>query len=477
MSAELLPLLQNIIERLGGIESQLGISGAPAATSGGSGQPEAPRSIRAYDAYCLECLNPFVDACNKLGGDAALLGNLVKEAWGEMRVYLLRATACKEPAQAALGPLLQPLGIKTKAISDLVKRNEWEKHTKTCQEGVQALNWLVVKPAPRDFIENYVGGSDYWANNIRREFRTTNPDHVAFCDTFKKLLLELMVYVKEYHTTGVTWNPRGVDVSAYSESGSASAAPSTTSAPTASSAPATTAPAVAKSAAPSATAAAAGGAGLFSELSKGGAITSGLKTVTKDMQTWRKEYKAGDAPAAVSAPVTKRASGPADVVKGPAKLEFQPAGSKWVVENQVGASGLVTVTIGEKKETVYIFGCAGASISVVGKCKSIVVDSCKRTTITFETVMASCEVVNSQRINITCTEKAASVAIDKTDGIIVHLPPSSMDTTVVASKSSEMNLSWIGEDGEPVERPIPEQYVHRINGLQVTADVSDLYTH
>lgn len=27
MSAELLPLLQNIIERLGGIESQLGISG------------------------------------------------------------------------------------------------------------------------------------------------------------------------------------------------------------------------------------------------------------------------------------------------------------------------------------------------------------------------------------------------------------------------------------------------------------------
>lgn len=74
------------------------------------------------------------------------------------------------------------------------------------------------------------------------------------------------------------------------------------------------------------------------------------------------------------------------------------------------------------------------------------------------------------------SEKVTSVAIDKTDGIIVHLPASSLDTEVVASKSSEMNLSWVGPDGEPVEKPIPEQYVHRIdaNGA-VTANVSDLY--
>jgi hypothetical protein len=39
-----------------------------------------------------------------------------------------------------------------------------------------------------------------------------------------------------------------------------------------------------------------------------------------------------------------------------------------------------------------------------------------------------------------------------------------------------MNLSWIGPDGEPIEKPIPEQYVHRIDAKgNVTADVSDLY--
>lgn len=68
------------------------------------------------------------------------------------------------------------------------------------------------------------------------------------------------------------------------------------------------------------------------------------------------------------------------------------------------------------------------------------------------------------------------MAIDKTDGIIVHLPATSLDSEVVASKSSEMNLSWIGADGEPVEKPIPEQYIHRIDAKgNVTADVSDLY--
>ena len=51
------------------------------------------------------------------------------------------------------------------------------------------------------------------------------------------------------------------------------------------------------------------------------------------------------------------------------------------------------------------------------------------------------------------------------------------DTEIVASKSSEMNLSWPDKNGDMMERPIPEQYKHHIKGLTVTAEVSDLYTH
>lgn len=197
-----------------------------------------------------------------------------------------------------------------------------------------------MKPAPRDFIESSVGGSDYWANNIRKEFKGVNPDQIAFCDTFKALLIELMAYVKEYHTTGLAWNNKsGVDVSQYSESSATTATPASVPA---------AAPAAAKaSAAPAAPAAAK--ADLFSALNKEGAVTSGLKKVTKDMQTWRAEYKGGDAPAPAASSAAPKPAAAAAALKGPAKLEFQEGASKWLVEYQAGP---VSIDIKEKKETV-----------------------------------------------------------------------------------------------------------------------------
>lgn len=37
---------------------------------------------------------------------------------------------------------------------------------------MQALTWVIVKPAPRDFIENFVGASDFWGNKIRVQVRS-----------------------------------------------------------------------------------------------------------------------------------------------------------------------------------------------------------------------------------------------------------------------------------------------------------------
>jgi adenylyl cyclase-associated protein len=170
--------------------------------------------------------------------------------------------------------------------------------------------------------------------------------------------------------------------------------------------------------------------------------------------------------------VSKR---PVETVKGTPKVEFIAHQSKWYVQYQSAGDGEVVVTINDKKESVYVLGCLGASITVVGKCNGIVVDNCKKTKVTFGTVMASCELVNCQRMHIVCTEKVSSVAIDKTDGAVVTLPKTSMDSEILSAKSSEMNVQWYDEEGELVERPIPEQYVHRIKDGAITANVSDLY--
>ena len=125
---------------------------------------------------------------------------------------------------------------------------------------------------------------------------------------------------------------------------------------------------------------------------------------------------------------------------------------------------------------MYIYDCHNATINVIGKCKSIITDNCKKTKVHFDTVMASFEVVNCQRMHIECRDKVSSVAVDKTDGIIIQLPLTSLDSSIVASKSSEMNVQWPDANGDIIEKPIPEQYVHRIVNGNITAEVSDLYS-
>lgn len=462
--ADTAALLQQILARLGAIEDALGTSGAGAgAAAGGAGSGDEPRSIRAYDEYCRTYLNPFLEAGKALGGDAAAGADRIQRAWQAQRDFLLLASQSRKPDPQSIAKLLAPVQAIVKEVRDNVNRNEWENHSKTLMEGVQALGWLAIEPAPRDFIESYVGGSDYWANNIRREHRKTNPTQMAFVDGFKSLLTELMAYVKEYHTTGVAWNPRGGDASA-----------AAASAPAAAPAPAAAKPAAA------AAAPAAGGAGLFAELNKGGNITAGLKKVTKDQQTWRAEYKGGDAPgpAPKAAPAARPAA--AVAVKGPARCEYQNQGKKWLVENQTGANGVVEVAITDVKQSVYISGCGDATINVVGKCKSVMIDGCKKTKVLFDDCVSACEVVNAQRLQVQCRGKVPSVAIDKTDGILIYLSRDSLDTTIVASKSSEMNVSFPNAAGDMIEMPIPEQFVSRIqaegDNYRVHSEVSELYS-
>lgn len=338
-----------------------------------------------------------------------------------------------------------------------------------------------MKPAPRDFIESYIGGSDYWANNIRKEYKVTNPDHIEFCNRFKTLLQELMVYVKEYHTTGVTWNNKnGIDVNDYNPNNVAT----TTTGAGAVATTTTIAPVIKATTTAAAVAPVAAKVDLFAALNREDKVTVGLKKVTKDMQTWRAEYKADDntttSLSSSSSTQSKVIPKPSNknnevVMKYPPKCEFENSTNKWQVEYQTSSCGIVSIEIKDKKETVYILGCIGANININGKCKSIIVDNCKKTNVTFNAIMASCEIVNCQRINIICTETVSAVAIDKTDGIVVTLPKTSLTTEIVASKSSEMNVSWPDENGDMIERPIPEQYVHRISGLSITANVSDLY--
>ena len=146
-------------------------------------------------------------------------------------------------------------------------------------------------------------------------------------------------YVKEYHLTGMTWNfkPGSLDAKSFS----APAAPPA--------APAAAAPAAAAAPPAAAAAADAGGIGALGDaLRAKGNATSGLKTVTKDMQTWRADYKGGDKPAPVAKPkVAPRAK--VIKTKGTKQCEFKHQGMRWCVEAQTSDDGVVEVAVTDTK--------------------------------------------------------------------------------------------------------------------------------
>ena len=204
--------------------------------------------------------------------------------------------------------------------------------------------------------------------------------------------------------------------------------------------------------------------------------SKGLRKVTKDQQTWRKEFS-GDKPAVVAqkkAPVRKQ-----NVTKGPPSKKL--LGKKWMVENYSKSDGVVTIEV-EPKFTVYVACCYEATLVISGKCNGVVLDASQKCQVVFDTCIASFEVVNCKSVKVQCKGTCPSIAIDKTDGILTYLSKETLSlTSFLTSKSSDMQVSFPNESGDMVEAPIPEQFRHTaalVGGKPVlSTDVSDLYTH
>jgi len=353
--------------------------------------------------------------------------------------------------------LIKPCQEAMQGASAAIKRGDWELHQKTVSEGVQCLQWLITSPGPKDVVESYIGGTDFHANKIRVKYKKTDPKQIAFCDTFKRLMTDLMAYVKEFHLTGVTFNPRGGDI------GSAPVTAAKENTPP-----------------PAQPTAKAGLASALAGLQNANDLQSkGLRKVTKDQQTWRKEFSGG-APAVVAkkaAPVKKQT-----VTKGPPSKKL--LGKKWMVENYSKADGVVTIELGPEghKCTVYIACCYEATLVINGKCNGVVLDASQKCQVVFDTCIASFEVVNCKSVKVQCKGTCPSIAIDKTDGILTYLSKETLPvTSFLTSKSSDMQVSFPNDQGEMVEAPIPEQFRHTaalVGGKPVlSTDVSDLYTH
>jgi len=499
MSKQLEPLcntLDSVLERLAAVECKLGLS-PPSGSSptqqqqSGAGSSativeddgEVSPRLTAYDEHMTRALLPFTEACTSLGPEMETVGTSINTVWTSIRTIVELGTKYKKPQKdvpTSIQPYLKPCQDAMSSIQKSRLDMKFTNHQKAIMEMLACVSWVVMTPppSPSTFVKDTIGASDFWANKVRKEYKGKGTDgdaHIKFCDTMKALVLDLSGYLKEYHLSGLAWNPHGKDFSEATVGSVTATSAASQKKEVPKKAPATTG--------------GGGAANMFAELKKkqtgaGDSAATGLKKVTRDQQTWRKEFKA-DKPvvAAPSKPATaakpKFGSGAAKKPLGPPKCEYQDRGCKWNVENQTKDTcegGVCKVEVTDVKQQVYIYKCENVTIQIIGKCKSVILDSCTKCGVVFDNVISACEVVNCKRVQVQATGSCPSFSIDKTDGIVVHLSNEAIsESSFVTSKSSEMNVSWPDDAGEIKEAPIPEQFMHKMVNGSITSQVSDLY--
>jgi adenylyl cyclase-associated protein len=371
---------------------------------------------------------------------------------------------------------------------------------KGCMEGIPAFGWPLSPMSPGDMIMNGVESSEFYHNKLRKWGKDNNkPEFGAFANAFRDVLKAMAEWTKDNAKMGLAWNAKtGVDVSAYKPIGGAAApAAAAPAAAAPAPAPAAAAPAPAPAAAapapaPAAPAAAAPAAApkppalnaLFAQISsidQSAGRTEGLRHVTKDMKA--SANKDAPAPVVAAAPKPAAAAAPkaGGIKMGAPKVALQ--GMRWEVEYVTKESQngqILSIADANIKQDIYIYGCKDVAIDISCKVKGVRIDQCQNVTILLSAALSGVEIVNSRRMKIQAREKLPSVAIDKTDGILVGLAWAARDAVITSSKSSEMNVTFpVSEaaDADWVEQPVPEQFVsHVTKEGKVVTTVSELYS-
>lgn len=391
------------------------------------------------------------------------MGSLIQEAWGGIRTIVVLASLSNMPKDIPqeLQPHLGPLQKTLSELRALKLDRKFDFHTKAVMEIMGGLSWIMIRPPPQTpaaFCKEAMGGCEFWANKIRKEFKGKDDKQIQFCDALKATMNDTVAYIQEYHKTGLTWNPKGVPLEeAVALAHASAASPPTSPVPRRREMPSPLRSPRRGESLRHLSSVSGGTGGLSSimdELAKkksadGSSAATGLKHVSRDQQTWRKEYKKEGGSGTSAPPPLPRLQQKKQEKKKPPGLpicEYQERGHKWVVENQTKETshGAITVEVTDPKQQVYVYNCQDTTVQVKGgKCKSVIMDTCQKCAAVFENVISGCEVVNCKKIQVQTTGICPTFSIDKTDGCLVYL---SMETAAmtnfVTCQSTETNGRW-----------------------------------
>merc|ERR1712156_133819 len=457
--------LEALIQRLESVATRL------EKTQGGGSAVEDDGEVApfvgAFDDILTGPFKTFCDLSQKIGGDVTTHGAMVEAAFKAQREFWVIASKSKKPADKDLQSLLLPLSNKISEIQDFREKNRrsiYFNHLSAISESIPALGWVAVSPAPGPYVKEMNDAGQFYTNRVLKDSKDSRASkdwnappnsHVDWTKSWVSTLVNLQALVKQFHTTGLVWNPKGGDAKAQTVS-------TTNGGPAAPPPPDDI---------PSGGGEDSGRNALLASLNQGENVTKGLKKVTSDMQTHKNPGLRGSAPipAKEKKSVSPPKYGASTAPQKPPKFGLE--GKKWVVEFQRNNSGLVIEEC-EVNQSVYVYKCDGSTIQVKGKVNNIILDSCKKTAVVFKSVVSSCEFINCQSVQMQVLESVPTISVEKTDGCQMYLSKGEKPE-IITAKSSEMNVIIPTDDDDYVEQPIPEQFKTIIKGTKLDTKASE----
>jgi len=466
--------LSQLIERLEIVASRLESAVSCNLFSNSPKEEEIiAESVMAFDEILSGSFANYLAASRSIGADVATHAEMVNEGFKAQREFLHLASVSKAPAMSDLMKILGPTSDAIQRIQSFREKNRTSpvfNHLSAISESIPALGWVTIAPAPGPYIKEMNDAGQFYTNRVLKDWKDKDKTHVDWVKAWIQVLVELQAFVKQHHTTGLTWNVKGGDAmqSCGSIGGSVPAPPPGPPPP-----PMPSGQLFVESDAEEGDPSTKSRAQLFAQLNLGEDVTKGLKKVTSDMQTHKNpslRVECGPVRTAASAGAGAGAGAKsAPVAVKPPRMELE--GKKWLVEYQKNQPSLIIAET-EMRQIVYIFKCEGSTVQVKGKVNSIVLDSCKKTSVVLDSVVSAVEFINCQSVQMQVLTKVPTISIDKTDGCQIYLNSGSLDVSIVSAKSSEMNV-LVPKDGDYVEYPIPEQFKTTYNGKGLTTVISE----
>lgn len=407
-----------------------------------------------------DSLKKFLSKSEQIGDSVAEIARKVEGAFLAHLDIVALARQFKKPNNDQLKDLLKKISANIVDIDEFRQRlrtHPMFNHLATIAESAPAFGWVSISPTPGPYVKEMIDAAQFYANKVLVAYKDKDKLHVEWVHSWIQFLQGLHKYILQHHTTGLTWNQRGPELS--SNNGGQAAPPP----PPPMGAMPPPPPPMAMDIMTKTDLNADARAALLKDLNQGTDITKTLRKVTLDD---KRQLTTPMSDRSVSRSKSPEPRSVSAASHHQPKFEFE--GRKWLVEYQDGSKqDSFTINITEMNQVVNVFKCENITIIVKGKTNSITVDSCKKVNLAFDDIVSFVEFINCQKIQAYPTGKVATITIDKTDSIQLFLRKDSLNAEIISAKSAEINACIVDEStGDYKEYPLSEQLKTTWSGNQ-----------